>query len=204
LRDLHAVQAAGASRGLVCLRAPPRRGTVDLQKRHSAKTWRMSARPWRSCVSSTCYQDEPAAQTNCGYEVRWSAPRWACADAVRRVIAARWTHPAAQELPWWRRPQGLAPRAGAEHAKRREQHRQIPEHVITRAIHAERIFESPILWNHKMPNDMALAVSAAEPTAPIATALGSVPCTACQTTVAITQRPNAPMLTPLAKAAMAR
>ena len=90
------------------MRAPPRRGTVDLQKRHSAKTWRMSAQPSRSCVSSTCYQDEPAAQTNCGYEVRWSAPRWACADAVRRVIAARWTHPAAQELPWWRRPQGLA------------------------------------------------------------------------------------------------
>jgi hypothetical protein len=47
---------------------------------------------------------------------------------------------------------------------------RFPSTSLRVQIHAERIFESPILWNHKMPNDMALAVSAAEPTAPIATA----------------------------------
>jgi hypothetical protein len=49
---------------------------------------------------------------------------------------------------------------------------RFPSTSLRVQIHAERIFESPILWNHKMPNDMALAVSAAEPTTPIVTALG--------------------------------
>ena len=45
---------------------------------------------------------------------------------------------------------------------------------------------------------------ATNPTALMVMALGNVPCSACQTTVPITHRPNTPMVVPLASAAAAR
>ena len=52
--------------------------------------------------------------------------------------------------------------------------------------------------------DAAFAVSAATATTPIVKALGSVPCIACQKTAPIIQRPNRPIVAPLANAAAAR
>jgi hypothetical protein len=52
--------------------------------------------------------------------------------------------------------------------------------------------------------DAPFAINAVMPTAPIVTALGSVPCKACQTTVPMIHKPNAPMVRPLTIAAVAR
>ena len=56
-----------------------RRVMFGRAKKALAKTWRMSARPWRSYVSLTCYQDEPRRSTfpfdlrRCDRKRRWHA-----------------------------------------------------------------------------------------------------------------------------------
>ena len=81
---------------------------------------------------------------------------------------------------------------------------KLPSTSLRVQIHADRMFASPPRYAQSRPNAAALAAQAATPTAPIVKALGKVPCAACQRTVAITHRPNKPIVAPLASAAMAR
>ena len=81
---------------------------------------------------------------------------------------------------------------------------RLPSTSLRVQTQAERILESPSRYAHNRANDIALARSAATPTAPMVKASGTVSCQACQAVTPITHNPNRPMVEPLAKAAMAR
>ena len=92
----------------------------------------------------------------------------------------------------------------AEDAKRREQDREIADHIIAGANPYRPHVAVAMQVGPKQSEARCVREERRQPTAPMVIGSGTVPATACQTTVAKTQTPNKPIVAPFASAAIAR